>query len=254
MVDDGLAEKIIQPDVALSQHVTPMPAYAGEVAVGSGPALSTAASLKITLHGTGSHGSMPHLGVDPVLLASAIVTRLQSIVAREINPSDFAVVTVGSIQAGSKANIIPAEATLLLNVRAYSEDIRTQLLEAIKRIVIAECQASGTPKEPEFEVFDLYPLTDNDESVSATVKDAMVEHFGIKKVKDLTPLTASEDFSNIPSAFGIPYTYWVFGAYSEGAQSYPNHNPKFLPELQPTLSTGTEAAITATLAFLAKKD
>ncbi|MCO6502505.1 MAG: amidohydrolase [Acidimicrobiales bacterium] len=114
MVDDGLVGKVPRPDVALSQHVLTKPA-AGEVATASGPVLSTAASMKVVVYGKGSHGSMPHLGIDPVVLASAIVMRLQGIVSREIAPSEFGVVTVGSLQAGSKANIIPDRAELRPN-------------------------------------------------------------------------------------------------------------------------------------------
>ena len=127
MVADGLVDKVPTPDVAFGQHVLTVPA-AGEVGTVAGPVLSTAASLRITVHGKGSHGSMPHLGVDPVLLASSIVTRLQGIVAREISPSEFGVVTVGSLHAGSSANIIPDRAEMRLNIRAYDPEIRDRLL------------------------------------------------------------------------------------------------------------------------------
>lgn len=251
MVDDGLVDKVPKPDVALAQHVLTVPA-AGEVGTAAGPVLSTAASLEVTVHGTGSHGSMPHLGVDPVLLASSIVVRLQGIVAREIAPSDFAVVTVGSLQAGTKANIIPDHAVLRLNIRAYDLDVRERLLAAIERIVAAECEASGSPRPPEMKLYDQYPLTDNDPEVTATVTAAFVEHFGPERVKKLDPITASEDFSVIPDAFGVPYSYWGFGGFTPDQRAYPNHNPAFGPALQPTLRTGTEAAVVAVLAYLGK--
>src|SRR5690606_21090874 len=123
------------PDVVLGQHVLTLPA--GEVATAPGPVLSAAASVRVTVHGRGSHGSMPHLAVDPVVLAAAIVLRLQGIVAREVAPDEFAVVTVGSLRAGAKANIIPASAELLVNVRAYDLEVRARLLAAIERIVRA---------------------------------------------------------------------------------------------------------------------
>lgn len=252
MVDDGLVEKVPKPDVALGQHVLTVPA-AGQVATASGPVLSTAASLKVVVHGKGSHGSMPHLGIDPVLLASAIVMRLQGIVAREIAPHEFGVVTVGSLQAGTKANIIPDRAEMLLNIRAYDLAVRDKLLAAIERIVEAECSASGTSRPPEIEVFDRYPLTDNDTEATEKVTAAFIAHFGADRVERLDPITASEDFSVIPDAFGVPYSYWGVGGFAPGQEVYPNHNPRFAPVLQPTLSTATEAALSAALAYLGKE-
>lgn len=253
MVDDGLADKIPRPDVALGQHVLTKPA-AGKVGVTDGPMLSAAANIRIKVHGRGSHGSMPHLGVDPVVLCSSIVMRLQGIVSREVSPFDFAVCTIGSVQVGTKANIIPAEGTLLLNLRAYDEAVLQQMIDAIKRIVDAECAASNAPKPAEIEQFESYPLTDNDPAVAARIKDALVEALGADRVEKLDPITASEDFSNIPRAFGIPYCYWGFGGFTPDQQVFPNHNPAFGPALQPTLTTGTEAAVAGVLAYLGKEE
>lgn len=253
MVDDGLTTKVPKPVVALGQHVLAVPA-AGEVGTTAGPMLSTGACIRVKVFGKGSHGSMPHLGVDPVVLASAIVTRLQTIVAREIAPSQFGVVTVGSLQAGTKANIIPADATLLLNIRAYDTAVREKLLSAIERIVKAECEAAGSPEPPEIEVYESYPLTDNDESTTDTVTKAFVDYFGPDRVKHLDPIPASEDFSIIPDAFGVPYSYWGFGGFTAEQQPLPNHNPGFGPAMQPTLRTGTEAAVCAVMAFLGKAE
>ena len=158
--------------------------------------------------------------------------------------------TVGSIQAGSKSNIIPDTATLLINIRAYDMDVREQLLEGIKRVVNTECEASNCPQDPEFEVYDSYPLTDNSVEITEKVTNAFVEHFGEERVMDCGEVSASEDFSFIPDAFGIEYCYWGFGGFEEGAQTYPNHNPAFGPVMEPTLRTGTEAAIVACMAWL----
>lgn len=249
MVADGLVDKIPRPDVALGQHVLAVPA-AGEVGTTAGPMLSTGACIRVKVFGKGSHGSMPHLGVDPVVLSAAIVTRLQTIVAREIAPGNFGVVTVGSLQAGTKANIIPNDATMLLNIRAYDLAVREKLLAAIERIVRAECEAANCPQPPEIELYESYPLTDNDAEVNAKVTEAFVAHFGADRVKHLDPITASEDFSVIPDAFAIPYCYWGFGGFTADQQPVPNHNPGFGPAMQPTLTTGTEAAVTAVLAYL----
>jgi len=164
MAGDHLAEVIPAPDVAFAQHVLPAPA--GEVGTHAGPVFSAADSMRVTVYGRGGHGSMPQATVDPVVLAAMIVVRLQTVVAREIPPTETAVLTVGSIQGGSKSNVIPDSAVLQLNIRTYSEQTRKTMLEAVRSIVTAECRASGSPKDPEFELFDRFPLTDNDEQAT----------------------------------------------------------------------------------------
>ncbi|MFK5634071.1 MULTISPECIES: amidohydrolase [unclassified Ornithinimicrobium] len=253
MVDDGLVDKVPHPDVCLGQHVLAAP-EAGHVGTMAGPVLSAGDSLRITVHGKGSHGSMPHLGVDPVVVAAAIVMRLQTVVARELAPGDFGVVTVGSVQAGHKANIIPAEAVLLVNTRAYDEGVRATIMEAIERIVRAECAAAGCPQEPGIEVLDSFPLTDNDPVVTETVTRALVAHLGEDRVHELGRIPASEDFSVIPDAFGVPYTYWGYGGFTPDMDAVPNHNPAFAPAVQPVLRTGTEAAVVAVLAYLGTEE
>lgn len=259
MVDGGLAEIVGDVDVAMAQHVLAMPA--GHVATRVGPVLSAADSMRITVHGRGAHGSMPQAAVDPVVLAAMIVVRLQTVVAREVAPGDSAVLTVGSITAGSKSNVIPDRAVLQLNVRTYDERTRSAVLAAIERIVRAECQASESPREPDFELFDRYPLTDNDPEVTGRVAEAFAAHFG-DRAAELPQQSASEDFSEIPRALSVPYTYWGIGgtdpdlyraAEEAGrvAQDVPvNHSASFAPVVQPTLDAGTEALVVAALAWL----
>lgn len=249
MVDAGLTSLVPRPDVAFGQHV--LAHEAGVVGTQSGPVLSAGDSVRITVFGKGSHGSMPHLSVDPVVLAASIVLRLQTIVAREVAPTDFAVVTVGSSCAGSKSNVIPDRATLLVNLRAYDTRVRDQVVASIERIVRGECEAAGSPQPPTFEFYDQFPLTDNDADVTAKVSGAFVEHFGADRVRPLGRIPASEDFSRVPDAFGTPYTYWGVGGFPEG-QGVPNHSPHFAPLIQPTLDTGTEAIVVAALAYLGK--
>jgi hippurate hydrolase len=266
MLDDGLLDllgRVGTPEVALCQHVLPFPA--GQVATRVGPTLSAADSMRITVHGRGAHGSMPQASVDPVVLAAMIVIRLQAIVSREIQPGEPAVLTVGSVQAGTKSNVIPDHATIALNVRTYSESTRSTILESIRRIVTAECEASGSPKPPDFELFDRFPVTDNDRATTERVARAFAGHFG-DAAGVLPQQTASEDFSDIPHALGIPYTYWGIGgtdpdAYRTAqeagriAQDIPvNHSAAFAPVLQPTLDTGTSALAVAALAWLSKED
>ena len=259
MIDDGLLTRIPAPDVALAQHV--LRGVAGTAGTHSGPFLSAADGIKITVYGRGGHGSMPQNTVDPVVLAAMIVVRLQTVVSREIAPGQTAVLTVGSSQAGTTSNVIPDHAVLQLNLRSYSQQTRQRMLAAIQRIVRAECQASGSPKDPDLETLDSYPLTDNDADTTRRVAAAFSAHFGDRALR-WDQQTASEDFSNIPRAAGTPYTYWAIGGTEP--QTYrtaeknghlddlpANHSPKFLPVLQPTLRTGTEALTAAALAWLA---
>jgi amidohydrolase len=260
MIDDRLARVVGHVDAAFAQHVLPMPS--GAVGTRPGATLSAADSVRITVYGRGAHGSMPQASVDPVVLAALIVVRLQTVIAREIAPTDPAVLTVGSIQAGTKSNVIGEQAVLQLNVRSYDDQTRGTILDAVKRIVIAECQASRSPKDPEFEVFDRFPPTRNDPATTARVRAAFDAFFG-DRAQDLPLQTASEDFSDIPNALSVPYTYWGIGgiapdAYQRAAEAgrlaedIPvNHSPAFAPVIQPTVDTGTQAMVTAALAWLA---
>ncbi|HST03420.1 MAG TPA: amidohydrolase [Chloroflexia bacterium] len=260
MVKGGLVDLIPKPDIALAQHVLAYPS--GTVGTHAGPFLSTAASMRVTVHGRGSHGSMPQLSIDPVVLASMIVVRLQAIVAREVAPDDFAVLTVGRIAAGTKSNIIPDHAVIELNIRAYSDSMRTQLIDAIKRVVKGECAASGSPYDPEFELYDEYPLTSNNPEVTAKVAAAFKDYFG-DRAFTVPRQSASEDFSRIPDALGVPYTFWALGGIDAakwhkaeaagriGSDIPGNHSPKFAPVIEPTLQTGTAAIVVATMAWLA---
>lgn len=146
MVDDDMVKRFPKPVVTLGQHVLPFPA--GQVRLSSGPVLSRSDSLKVTLYGRGGHGSGPETTIDPVVMAAATVMRLQTIVSREVSMSDSAVVTVGSLQAGSSANIIPDEAQLQLNVRTYDDAVRDRVLASIKRVIDGEATISGAPKPP----------------------------------------------------------------------------------------------------------
>ena len=260
MLDDGLAAGIPRPDVALAQHV--MPTEAGTIGTTPGPILSAGDSIRITVHGRGAHGSMPHKAVDPVVLAASIVLRLQTVVSRETNPGEFAVLTVGAVNAGATANIIPDRAELLLNLRTYSMATRSQMIAAIERIVRGECAAAGSPQDPEFEYYDQYPLTSNDPEANARVTKAFTRTFGADAVYRTAPQTASEDFSRIPDSFGIPYVYWIVGsvprdtyrrAVAAGTVDTDipaNHSPFFLPAVDSTLGMATRAQAAAALAFL----
>ncbi len=258
MMDDGMAERFPRPEVILGQHV--MVGESGTVGYRSGTILSAGDSLKVKLFGCGGHGSMPHRSVDPVVMAASTVMRLQTIVAREVAPLDSAVVTVGALQAGTRENIIPDDATLKLNIRTYSEGVREHVLAAVKRICRAEATASNAPREPEFTTLNAYPLTENDAAATARVAAAFRSQFG-ERALESPPAPASEDFSIFGRRWGVPYVFWFVGGTE--AQTYReararkqlnalpgNHSPQFAPVLHPTLKTGLQAMLTAASAWL----
>jgi len=260
MIDDGLFDRFPKPDVILGQHV--MPAPAGSIGVRAGVVTSAADSFEIRMFGRGAHGSMPEASVDPVVMAAATVLRLQTIVAREVAPARSAVVTVGVLQAGTKENVIPDEATIKLNVRTFDEDVRTHVLDAIKRIVNAEAQASGAPEPPEITALDRYQLVRNDPAATDRVRAAFREHFGEERVVEISPISASEDFGSFGSQWQAPSIFWTAGGTDPDtyrrakhtgrlAELPTNHNPRFAPVIHPTLETGVETLVAAASAWLA---
>ncbi len=260
MIDDGLFGKFPKPDVVLGQHVMPSPA--GTIGIRSGVITSAADSLQIRMFGRGAHGSMPEASIDPVVMAAATVLRLQTIVSREVAPSQSAVVTVGALQAGTKENVIPDEAIIKLNVRTFDEATRKHVLDAIKRIVDAEAEASGASRAPEITPLDRYQLVRNDRSAAERVRTALQDHFGEDRVVTIPPISASEDFGTFGSEWGVPSVFWTIGgtdpdAYQQAKEAGriselpTNHNPRFAPVLHPTLATGVETLVTAAGAWLA---
>jgi amidohydrolase len=260
MIDDGLFERFPKPDVVLGQHV--MPAPAGSIGTRSGVITSAADSFEIRMFGRGAHGSMPEASIDPVVMAAATVLRLQTIVSREIAAAQSAVVTVGALQAGTKENVIPDEAIIKLNVRTFDEGVRTHVLDAIKRIVEAEAQASGAPRPPEITPLDRYQLVRNDPDAVARLRAAFRTHFGDERVIDIPPISASEDFGSFGSEWQAPSVFWTVGgtdpdtyrkAKEAGRLSElpTNHNPRFAPVIHPTLETGVETLLAAACAWLA---
>jgi len=261
MVADGLVTRIPRPDVCLGQHI--MPGRAGQVQTMPGAQFAACDSIRITIPGKSAHGSMPHNAVDPTYIAAMVVVRLQGIVGRAVDPNDFAVISVGSLRAGTTNNIIPASAELVLNCRFYDETTKRRVYAAIKRVVEAECVASGSEEEPTFEFFGHGELVDNDQGVFDTVRPIFDEVFGQDSV-DAKRTTVSEDFANIPLAFGAPYMYWVVGctpqelwdravAENRVKQDVPvNHMNTFLPEYEPTVDATTKAAAAGVLTYLGR--
>jgi hippurate hydrolase len=228
----------------------------------TGVVTSAADSLQIRLFGRGAHGSMPEASIDPVVMAASTVMRLQTIVSREVAPTDSAVVTIGALQAGTKENVIPDEAIIKLNVRTFDEGVRKNVLAAIERIVNAEAAASGAPRVPEITPLDRYSLVTNDADATEKVVDAFRQNFPDGSVEQTKPSMASEDFGCFGAEWHAPAVFWFFGgddpevygkAKKDGTlNSLPtNHNPRFAPVIHPTLETGVKALVVAAHAWLA---
>ena len=260
MIDDGLFKRFPKPDVVLGQHVMLGPA--GVLSSREGVVTSAGDSLQIRLFGRGAHGSMPQASIDPVVMAAATVMRLQTIVSREVGAMAPVVVTVGSLQAGTKENVIPDEAIIKLNVRTFDEGVRTHVLDAITRIVNAEAAASGAPKPPEITTLDQYRMVTNDPDATKRVADAFRAHFSSDRVRKTAATTASEDFGSFGAEWHSPSVFWFIGgtdpqiyekAKNEGriGELPTNHNPRFAPVIHPTLETGVEAMVVAAQAWLA---
>jgi len=263
MIDDGLFERFAKPSIVLGQHVMVGPA--GAVGGRAGVVTSAADSFQIRLFGRGAHGSMPQTSIDPVVMAASTVLRLQTIVSRELAPTEAAVVTIGALQAGSKENVIPDEAIIKLNVRTFDEGVRKRVLAAIERIVNAEAAASGAPKAPEITPLDRYALVVNDAEASRRVATAFREHFSPARVRETEPTSASEDFGSFGAQWHVPSVFWFVGgtdpdvyAKAKAANRIneipSNHNPRFAPVLHPTLRTGVEALVVAARAWLSARE
>ncbi|HEX5730171.1 amidohydrolase [Microbacterium sp.] len=260
MIADGALERFPKPDIVLGQHVTPLPA--GTIGVRSGTQMAASDGLTVTLLGRGGHGSRPHSTIDPVVMAAATVMRLQTIVSREVDPRDVAVVTVGSIHAGLKNNIIPAEAKLELSLRYPDEDARARVLAKVERVVRAEAQASGADEEPVIEIDHSLPPTINDVHATAQLTLAFDRAFGEGTVVDPGMFTGSEDVSWFARESGAPLVFWFWGGIDQ--QKYAdakaadtierdiptNHSPYFAPVIQPTLDRGVDALVVAAREFL----
>ncbi|WP_328472104.1 amidohydrolase [Actinoplanes sp. NBC_00393] len=256
MLADGLFERFPRPDVILGQHVGPAPV--STVGHRAGLMMSAALDVEIRIFGQGGHGSMPETCVDPVVTAAYLVTRLQTVVSREIGAGEPAVLTVGRMHAGTRANVIPDEAVLTLNLRTQAQHVRDRILAAVRRIADAECAASGCPRPPRILISGDFPTLCNDEKTVARVRAAHREMFGPASVLDYPALMASEDFPRF-GADGIPYAYWFLGATSlpvwdaapgelpeEKLRGVPgNHTARFAPDMATVRTAVTALTVAA---------
>lgn len=260
MIADGVLDRFPRPDIVLGQHVTPLPV--GTIGVRPGTQMAASDGLTVMLYGRGGHGSRPHSTVDPIVMAASTIMRLQTVVSRETDPRDVAVVTVGSIHAGLKNNIIPAEAKLELSLRYPNDAARDRVLAKVERIVHAEAAASGAEEPPLITTDHTLPPTINDPAATARLTAAFDGAFGAGTVTDPGMYTGSEDVSWFAREAGVPLVFWFWGgidadlyaaALAGGTieRDVPtNHSPLFAPVLQPTLRNGVENLVVAAREFL----
>ena len=266
MLTEGLYRKFPKPDFALALHDSAtLPT--GTVGTVEGYAMANVDTAEITVRGIGGHGAYPHVTKDPIVLAARIVVALQTIVSRETRPVDPAVVTVGSINGGTKSNVIPDEVKLQLTLRSYSASVRAHTIEAIKRICRGEAIAAGMPDDrmPIVTVVEeeFTPATYNDPALTRRVRGAFVDWFGTDAVKTIDAEMGGEDFSQFGlTVEKIPICLFRVGAVdpAKAAESQRTgvplpslHSSKFAPVPEPTIKTGITAMTAAALELLAKK-
>jgi amidohydrolase len=265
MLEDGLFERFGEPDYNLSLHtIATLPA--GTVGFVPGWMMANVDSVDILLRGVGGHGAYPHAAKDPVVLAAAIIMDLQTLVSREIHPTAPGVVTVGSIHAGTKHNIIPDEAKLQLTVRSYSDEVRETLLSGIERIAVKQAEAMGISGDlrPEVTVLDEYtPALWNDPALVERGVKAMRAALGDAAVVEVPKEMGGEDFArygrteaSIPSFMirlgTVPRAR--FDAAQRGEVTLPSlHSPFYAPDPAPTLETGRRALTAMLLDLMAPR-
>jgi hippurate hydrolase len=264
MLDDGLFKRFPKPDYLLAFHDSAsLPA--GQIGVTRGYALANVDTVNIDVKGVGGHGAYPQNTRDPIVLASRIVMALQTLVSRENDPQQPAVVTVGSFHSGTKSNIISDDARLALTVRSYTPETRKLLLDGIRRIARGEAIAAGIPEDRMPTVEIEQPSADatfNTAQLSDRLLDLFGKHFGVARVVETKPIMASEDFSRFWLADkskqsvifwvgGVPKAKW--DAVKGDTLKLPAlHSPLWAPDADAVISTATEAMTVAALDILKK--
>ncbi|MFN8582655.1 MAG: amidohydrolase [Gemmatimonadaceae bacterium] len=258
MLNDGLFTRFPRPDFALSVHDDDtMPA--GTIGYHPGNFRAMSDAVTITVYGRGGHAAMPHNTVDPIVLAARIVTSLQTIVARENNPVEPVVVTIGSIHGGTAGNIIPDEVRLQLSVRTNTPEVRTRTLAAIRRIAKGEAMAAGAPREPQVDApaQASHPVY-NDPALTLRLAAALKKSLGDGTVVEMPQKMTSEDFAEYGAA-GVPSVLLHIGAVDAAKLSAARqngvpvpapHSPQWAPEREPTLKGAVRAEVSALLELL----
>lgn len=265
MMEDGLYQRFGKPDYALAFHVAAnLPT--GVVSAAEGIQYSSSDTLDVRVPGIGTHGASPHLGKDPVYIASQIVTALQSIDSREISPLKPVVVTVGSIHAGSAYNIIPDEANLKLTVRANDEETRAQVIALVERIAVNIGRAHGLPDNMPVTVtkFSGTPVTNNDPALARRLNAVMKRALGVAAVVPFEQQNmGAEDFTYfVAPGLGVPGYYFAVGgttperiaaAEAGGPAIAGHHSPLFQIAPRESITVGARAMVAAVLDLAGKK-
>ena len=252
MLDDGLFTRFKKPDFAFALHDAPVP-Y-GVVLYRVGVGSSIADGLYIKFRGRGGHGAIPQATIDPVMMAARFIVDVQAVISREKDPTEFGVISIGSIHAGTAANIIPDEALLLGTIRTFKPQVRAKMLAGIERTAKAAAAMSDAPP-PDILIAEGTKAVMNDPAVVATAEKVLKAAFG-EKIRVTPPGTPSEDFSEYVNA-GVPSMFFNIGVYEPervaaardgtGPQLPPNHSPLFAPVPKPTIETGVTAMTLAVL-------
>ncbi|MEV4341982.1 amidohydrolase [Streptomyces sp. NPDC049590] len=265
MLDDGVLDRFPRPEVVLGQHVGPLPA--GVVTTRPGTVMAAADSLRVTLYGAGAHASAPHLAVDPVVMAAAVVLRLQTLSARLAPLSPSPLLTVGALHSGTVANVIPHTAELLCSLRTFDAQIREQVLAGIRRVVDAEACAQGATRTPDITTYDSFPLTVNDPEAAERVLAAVAGAGALGHTLS-APLAGSEDFGRFAAAAGCPSVFFHFGGadpagFDEAAVAAlergtlppgtaTNHSPYYAPSDRHAVAAGVRHLLAAVASWLGR--
>ena len=265
LLADGLYTRFPKPDMVVGLHDSAQ-METGKVGVTDGYIYASVDSVDVTVKGLGGHGAYPHKTKDPVVLAAEIIMGWQTIVSREMEPIDPAVVTVGSIHGGTKHNIIPDEVKMQLTVRSYKKETRDKILASIARIAKGMAEAAGMPAErmPVVNVLEneFTPSTYNNPELTKRVAASLKAALGADKFEKTDATMGGEDFSlySLPD-HSIPACMFTVGAVAPGkmaeskktGEALPSlHSSKFAPVPEPTIRTGV-IGMTATVVDLMKK-
>ncbi|MEE9295482.1 MAG: amidohydrolase [Phycisphaerae bacterium] len=264
MINDGLFERFPRPDACLGLHVSAS-VPAGDITYSPGWAMANVDSVDITIYGRGGHGSRPHETIDPVVAAAHTVVALQTIVARRVDPLEPAVISVGSIHAGSKHNIISNQARMQVTVRSYNEHTRKILLDGIRQVTINTCRALGCTRDPDIHLRDdeFTPATYNDPALTAAAAEVLARVVGDDHIKSVKPVMGGEDFGRYGRYLNVPSLMFWLGSIEQaryqaskkpGAPLLPPlHSSTYAPDPAPTISTGVRCMSSLALSLLDPK-
>ena len=257
MLEDGLYERYPKPDYALAFHVS-SGTESGKVVIPLNAVSSSSDAVDIIVHGVGTHGAYPQMGIDPVLVASQIVVTLQSIVSRSISPLQPGVITVGAIHGGTKHNIIGTRVEMQLTVRSDDPKVRLQLLDGIDRVADGVGRSFGLPEEllPEVHrsAVSTTPPTINDRATSERVLAAINSKMGEEYVTQ-SPRGGmnGEDFAYfVQPELGVKGVYFSVGGTpaDELDSASGHHSPFFKVEPEPSIKSGVEATVIAAITLM----